>query len=187
MAIPCLKTMNNNSIEKNGEILFPYTKNPNYYVTKSGKVYSSYVVGGCGRTNINSLHELKYGRDKDGYLRVVISLNGEKRYVKVHTMIVEQFIGDVVPPLVVNHKDGNKQNNNLYNLEITTIQENTVHAHKNGLCGVDTETIVRCGDEIRTYRTIKEFLENEKDLSRHYLGQLRRQEFNNCMLFFKKL
>lgn len=36
--------------------------------------------------------------------------------------------------LQVNHIDGNKLNNNLSNLEWVTGKENTLHAHKLGLC-----------------------------------------------------
>ena len=132
----------NNNIVINGELCFPYIYNNNYYISKTGKIYSTYVPGGQGSTNISKPHLLKYGTDKDGYYRVVLSLNGIKQYVHVHTIIVQQFIGNIPDNMVVNHIDGNKTNNRVDNLEITTVQGNTVHAHRHGLCSQDTRVNV---------------------------------------------
>lgn len=57
------------------------------------------------------------------------------------SMAVHQLMGDVFlernywmgTDREVNHKDGNKQNNNIDNLEIVTHKENSQHAHRNGL------------------------------------------------------
>lgn len=52
--------------------------------------------------------------------------------VSAHRLVAELFIGDI-EGFVINHKDGNKLNNHVNNLEIVTIKENIQHAFDNGL------------------------------------------------------
>lgn len=47
--------------------------------------------------------------------------------------MIKQFVGNIPDEMVVNHKDGNKHNNNITNLEIVTNEENVRHAWENGL------------------------------------------------------
>lgn len=51
----------------------------------------------------------------------------------VHRIVIEAFIGKIPEGLCVNHKDGNKLNNHISNLEICTLSENTIHAIEHGL------------------------------------------------------
>jgi hypothetical protein len=61
--------------------------------------------------------------------------NGGKRQAKrIHRLVLEAFVGPCPDDLQANHKDGDKQNNDLTNLEWTTQSENMKHAHKMGLC-----------------------------------------------------
>lgn len=173
-------------ININNEDAFESVIVSNYFITKTGRVYSIYVIGGQGSVNINNPHELKYGTDKDGYLRVVLSFNGEKTYVKVHQLVVEQFIGHVEDGLVINHKDGNKKNNNVNNLEITTVKENTIHAHNN--CLTSRECMVRVFHDgiMEEFRSITECLNKISDLSRWYLNQLRNNVIEFSIIDFRK-
>lgn len=140
----------------NGEMAYEYKRNPYYFITKSGRVYSIYKVGGQGSVDASYPHELRYGFDRDGYKRVVLSLYGHKRYVKVHTLVAEQFIGDVVSPYTVNHIDGNKTNNDVTNLEIVTGADNTRHAHTTGLTTREVQVRVEHDGVVKTYRSIIE-------------------------------
>lgn len=66
-----------------------------------------------------------------GYLTVHIRKNG-KRYVKyVHRLVAEAFIGDITN-CDINHKDFNRKNNELSNLEITTRKDNINYSKKAG-------------------------------------------------------
>lgn len=170
----------------NKEIAYRYNKNPNYFVTKSGKIYSIYKKGGNGKTDINCPHLLSYGVDKDGYYRVVLSLNGKRRYVKVHTVIAEQFIGKIKPSKVINHKDGNKKNNDISNLEIISIKENTVHAHKNGLTSNEIPVTVIYKNKTYNFKSITECQNKFPDLSKDYLQKIRRNIVLFSMIKFKK-
>lgn len=64
-----------------------------------------------------------------GYLHV----NIHSRCYLVHRLVLLAFVGPVPKGLVTNHIDGNKQNNKIENLEITTYTENHLHAFRLGL------------------------------------------------------
>jgi hypothetical protein len=70
-----------------------------------------------------------------GYLRV--SISGKLQFV--HRLVAEKHIPNPENKPQVNHKDGNKLNNSVDNLEWATNQENRDHAVKNRLhlCGGD--------------------------------------------------
>ncbi len=78
------------------------------------------------------LQKLEGSIDKYGYRTYRITVNGVKKHLKAHRMMLNAWIGEQ-PELVVNHKDGNKQNNALDNLEWCTVAENNAHAIKTGL------------------------------------------------------
>lgn len=64
-----------------------------------------------------------------GYMQV--HLGGDvKRRAYVHHLVMEAFVGTRPDGMVVNHKDGNKQNNALANLEYITPTANSHHAIK---------------------------------------------------------
>lgn len=57
---------------------------------------------------------------KGGYLSVVLqdTIQKKKRYVRIHVLVAEAFIGRIPAGYHVHHKDDNKQNNHVENLEI---------------------------------------------------------------------
>lgn len=61
-----------------------------------------------------------------GYLRVMLHRNGKGIDKKVHRLVAEAFIGK--SDLSINHKDGNKLNNCLSNLEYLSNRDNVRHA-----------------------------------------------------------
>ncbi len=117
----------------NGEIAYRYVKNPYYYITKTGILYSTYIKGAHGKYDINRIRKVAYGQDEDGYYRVILSLDKKRTYRTIHQIVADQFLGECPKDLVINHKDGNKHNNNVENLEFVTNLENIQHAWQNGL------------------------------------------------------
>lgn len=70
-----------------------------------------------------------------GYWTVTIYRPEMKRSqtVAVHSLVAETFIGPRPVGMCINHKDANKKNNWLDNLEYITHRENLIHAVKMGI------------------------------------------------------
>lgn len=68
---------------------------------------------------------LKPCKNSGGYLWVKFTINKIEKSFSVHRLVAINFLGE--SDLVVNHKDFNKLNNNLDNLEFLTIRENNHH------------------------------------------------------------
>lgn len=70
--------------------------------------------------------------DKDGYITYRVTVDGVRKHLKGHRMMLNAWIGEQEKKSV-NHKDGNKTNNALENLEWCTVAENNAHAIRTGL------------------------------------------------------
>ncbi|MEK5104348.1 NUMOD4 domain-containing protein [Cytobacillus sp. FSL M8-0252] len=71
--------------------------------------------------------------DSKGYEKVDLTKGGKRKTVLVHRVVAQAFIPNSNNKPQVNHKDGNKKNNKVSNLEWNTISENIKHAHETGL------------------------------------------------------
>lgn len=94
----------------------------NYGIEESGRIY-----------NLKTKRELKGSVFNSGYRFVNLVISGKRKNYLVHRLVAKTFIPNTEGLPVVNHKDGNKQNNQVSNLEWTTYSENTIHAYKQGL------------------------------------------------------
>jgi hypothetical protein len=77
--------------------------------------------------------EMKINVDKNGYCTVCLTINNKHRTLNFHRLVAKHFIRNVENKPCVNHKDGNKQNNHVNNLEWCTRSENSKHAFDTGL------------------------------------------------------
>lgn len=105
-------------------------------IWKSVKGFEAiYSVSSHGR--LKSFKQLKKGRilsliNKTGwYLSYVLQYKNKRKSVKIHRLVAEHFLPNPDNKLEVNHKDCNKQNNHVDNLEWVTRKENHKHAMKN--------------------------------------------------------
>lgn len=94
----------------------------NYKVTPSGEVINSH----SGRI-------LKEDINNCGYRRVTLSKEGTTERFFVHRLVALHYIPNPTMSPQVNHKDGDKSNNNFSNLEWMTSKENHAHAFRRGL------------------------------------------------------
>lgn len=97
------------------------------------KDYPMYSVSNLGSIKNNKTGRiLKQLNDNRGYLQVRLYNNGKAKTYKVHKIVFETFKGKITNKMVINHKDGNKYNNSLKNLECVTQQYNVLHAINKG-------------------------------------------------------
>lgn len=94
-----------------------------YMMNKSGHVLSFH----------NKVRVLKNSLDFTGYLRVNLIQNGVKKVMRIHRILALHYLPSPDNKPHVNHKDGNKLNNDLPNLEWCTVSENNQHAYDLGL------------------------------------------------------
>lgn len=80
-----------------------------------------------GGIKIIKEHYPKLSKTKKGYLKVMLTdLNGIRKGFFVHRLVLATYFKE--SKLQVNHKDGNKENNNLSNLEYVTNRQNVIHS-----------------------------------------------------------
>lgn len=100
-----------------------------YKVRNNGTIVSTEYQG----RKRKKPHVMQGGIDKDGYHIVALTHNGRKKTFKIHRLVAQYFIPNPFDKPMVNHKDGNKINNNVFNLEWVTDWENVIHAKEHGL------------------------------------------------------
>lgn len=101
---------------------------------KKHPIYNSYLIFEDGRIFKDGKSEpIKPRTGRDGYVTVSICTgNGESLTRRVHRLVCETYLPNPDNKPEVNHKDGNKLNNSLCNLEWCTSKENKAHAWDNG-------------------------------------------------------
>lgn len=68
--------------------------------------------------------------DNKGYRMVTLTKDGSRKGMPVHRLVALAFIPNPESKEIVNHKDGNRGNNNVSNLEWVSRTENTLHAFR---------------------------------------------------------
>lgn len=89
---------------------------PRYLISDKGEVFSKHGVQ-------RSSHVAS------GYKRVkLMHVSGKRRAESIHRLVVEAFLGPIPAKMWVNHKNGDKLDNRIENLEIVTPSRNLQHA-----------------------------------------------------------
>lgn len=126
--------------------------------------FTAYEVSsdGCVRLKHNK-HPMKPYMTKDGYARINFNEHGKRKNVGLHRLVAMAFIPNPEGKPQVNHKNGNKLDNRVSNLEWATARENAQHAVRTGLCdegiasrSVPIVAINLSSGEISHYRSMRE-------------------------------
>jgi hypothetical protein len=94
-----------------------------------------YVVYDCGcvlsfkHNKTKPYRILKQDTFNGGYKRVTLSVGNKQKRVSVHRLVAEYFLPVISGKRFVNHKDGDKTNNHVSNLEWCTSSENERHSY----------------------------------------------------------
>jgi hypothetical protein len=96
------------------------------YINGYDRAYRIYIDGEVW--SVKSGKFLKQETLK-GYKRVTLSINGKTKRFQVHRLVAMYFIENPLNKPCVNHIDGDKENNNLNNLEWCSHSENERHSY----------------------------------------------------------
>lgn len=115
-----------------------------------------YEVSNLGNIRSSITGKLKSkNKHKSGYVSVSLWKDNKEKRVLVHRLVAKYFIGEI-SGMEVNHKNFNKEDNSVFNLEIITKIENVNHAkigkrfkgnikakgESNPSCKLTTETVL---------------------------------------------
>lgn len=102
----------------------PFPDFPNYLISNLGRIQN--VRG--------HLINIKTREKDNGYPQIRLYKNGIAYYRDIHPIVLKSFIGPASSEKEeCNHKDGNKRNNQAWNLEWATRSQNMQHAVRTGL------------------------------------------------------
>ena len=114
-----------------------------------------------------------------GYYRLQLTHKNVNKNMFVHTLVANVFIGE--KPDVqyqVNHKDGNKLNNSVDNLEYTTPSTNLQHAYDNNLKKGIIKYVVYCKElDLVTFGTTQ----MEHEVRKHGYNKVTSAGIHRCI------
>tara|TARA_R100001086_G_scaffold246465_1_gene178733 strand:+ start:361 stop:891 length:531 start_codon:yes stop_codon:yes gene_type:complete len=107
----------------------------NYEINPLGEVRSipRMIDSNRGYKYYNTGKILKPILNSNGYYMVRLSKNGKVKQKYIHRLIAETLLKNTKDLPEINHKDGNKLNNNLENLEWVSYKQNINHSIESGL------------------------------------------------------
>jgi hypothetical protein len=113
----------------------PIPSCPGYAISKDGRVVAKARLSRIGNGRL-ARHESRSLSVQNGqYKWVSLWVGTPKRQVarQIHRLLWETFVEPIPEGMVINHKDGDKYNNDLSNLEVVTPSDNALHAVRTGL------------------------------------------------------
>ena len=103
-----------------------------YQCSNLGRIRSlnRYVYEKTGKRQFRKGQEIKTRLNNNGYLQFALNKNGIRKMKYVHIIVAETFLPNPLFLETVNHKDGNKLNNKVSNLEWSSQSDNNLHAYE---------------------------------------------------------
>lgn len=151
------------------------TRFKDIFVSEDGFVYKKYLN--------DDKKKLSHWKDNVGYYQVIFRVGGKRKYIRVHRLVAETFIPNPNNFPMVNHKDGNKLNNRVDNLEWCTNSYNTQQAYNSGLykstyrCGVLAKN--KLTGELKEFVSIRSCAESLNINRKTLTGILKGSKVNN--------
>ena len=119
-------------------------------------------------SNKGRVKSLKWGKERIlkphdngiGYLRVALRKESSLKFIIIHRLVAQAFIPNLENKPQVNHKDENKKNNCVENLEWATAKENSNHGTRNERVGDSRSKPIlqysKSGEFIREWKSAAE-------------------------------
>lgn len=120
-----------------------------YQVSNEGRVRSldKIVSSKCGSKSLRKGKIMKPHIADNGYLRVILQNNGVIKNYPLHYLVIKTFIGEKPEGMQINHKDENKLNNSVENLEYCTPKYNCNYGNRNRVLSYKNSRAVAAFDK----------------------------------------
>jgi hypothetical protein len=134
--------------------------------------YENYEVSNEGNIRNKNTGKILKKYIRNGYYSLSLCKNNKSKTVNIHRIVAEHFL-DYQENKHVNHKDLNKLNNNINNLEYVSPKENAQHAIKNGATKINPRKIgqYKEGKLIQSFNSIIE-AEKKTGISNKHIGSV---------------
>lgn len=124
-----------------------------------------YQVSNLGRIkSIKKEYIFKENKNGNGYRIVTLTKNKIEKSFSVHQLVANHFIPNSNNLPQVNHKDGNKMNNDVDNLEWCTQSDNMKHAYLNKLEIKNGKKVVQFDLDMNIIKVWDKITNAEKEL-----------------------
>ena len=122
---------------------------PGYFASSSGQIFSN---------RRGSLKEMKLSVHRDGYFKIMICVEKTKYTRMVHRLVASAWITNSENKREINHKNGDKKDNRVENLEWVTSSENAFHKTSilRKCIGEQTHLSKLTEDQVKEIRSSKE-------------------------------
>ena len=130
-----------------------------YQVSNQGRVRSLDRLNSAGKRMKGSIR--RQSKNSNGYLYVNLCLNGKSFNCSVHRLVAITFIPNPDNKYTVNHKNENKEDNRVENLEWMSLQENLrygthdirmAQTRKGRMCGPKHPNFGKRGKNANTHK-----------------------------------
>ena len=129
-----------------------------YQVSSTGRVKSLERKDCLERTIRERI--LKQAVTHNGYLRVDLCAGGKRKRLRVHRLVGEAFLPRAEGKDAINHKDEDKTNNNVWNLEWVSDKENCNFGTRNErIAKANSKPVAQCtkgGELVKTWSSLIE-------------------------------
>lgn len=138
--------------------LRPIPRAPGYCASRGGDIYSL-----VPRWPSQSPKRLSPALDAAGYPSVIIVVKGRRTHLRVPWLIASAFLEPRPAGMELNHKNGDKADSRIDNLEYVTHARNMAHASETGL--------LRLGEECRSAKLTTRNVLRIRDLAKRGVSQ----------------
>ena len=150
-------------------------KNQNYYITKNGKIFSTYTD-----------KILKLKTDGDGYKEVTLIIDSYRKTCRVHRLVASTFLENNNDLPYINHINGLKFDNRIENLEWCTASHNNFHRFI-------INNIVHGDEDLFSVENLKNgdiqylnWAELNKLVSWSFIKKIKNKEMKRCYQVFER-
>lgn len=128
----------------------------NYEIFRTGVILT--LITTTGKVSATKKwRELVHDISSDGY----VSVRYQYKYLRLHRVVYQKFVGELDENLTINHKDGNPKNNTPENLEQISQGQNNLHSFRQlkrkanyTNCKINQQIADRIREQTGTYREI---------------------------------